>query len=219
MLSRIYRGLSCRIRWRLGMRVAAPELETGGQDGVRRFYQGRVTDCGFLSDPDHYERPRVQWILDRVAQLVALDASTPSLAEVARLNLPNVTTVEALVEEYRPEQSFDGIVLSEVLEHLRSPHQVVKRLVELLSPGGSLLITTPHGHWESNEHLQEFSFESFCQIVSSTDAEAVSVAYLRDSVGRRRWLVAQVTAPLTPPAPDDFNSRLVIAGQRRRAKA
>jgi 2-polyprenyl-3-methyl-5-hydroxy-6-metoxy-1,4-benzoquinol methylase len=241
MISRIYRQISYRVRWRLGLRVAAAELEAGDVAGVRQFYQGRVTDCRFLSDPDHYERPRVQWILDQirggrlleigcgnggmtrllaplVAELVALDVSTPSLAEVAKLGLPNVRTVEALLEDYRPECTFDWIVLSEVLEHVRNPQQVVRQLVRCLAPGGSLLITTPNGHWESNEHLQEFSIESFAQVVAAAGAEAVSVTHLRDAMGRRRWLAGQITAPVTPPARDDFNNRRTVARRRRLIK-
>jgi heptosyltransferase I len=89
------------------------------------------------------------------------------------------------MEDYQPECGFDWIVLSEVLEHVRDPEQVVRQLVRCLAPGGSLLITTPNGHWEPNEHLQEFSIESFSQVVAAAGAEAVSVTYLRDALGRR----------------------------------
>ena len=103
-----------------------------------------MTDCSFLSDPEHYEHPRAAWILERVRggrllevgagnggmtrlmaplvnRLVALDVSTPSLAAVRALGLANVETVEGLVEQFRPDTRFDWIVLSEVLEHLRNP--------------------------------------------------------------------------------------------------
>src|SRR5688572_9477332 len=107
-LSMVMRRISQSVRWRIGMRVAAPELETGDDHGVAAFYQGRVTDCAFLSDPDHYEYPRTRWMLERVSggtlleigcgnggmtrllaprveRLIALDVSTPSLAAVEAL--------------------------------------------------------------------------------------------------------------------------------------
>jgi hypothetical protein len=63
MFSRMWQA----IRWRLGQRVAAPELEFGSEEDFAEFYDNRVTDCTFLSDPAHYEYPRARWmILDRV---------------------------------------------------------------------------------------------------------------------------------------------------------
>jgi len=232
---RVFQGL----RWRLGLRVAAPELEAGDDASVASFYSGRVTDCSFLSDPEHYENPRARWILHRVSggrllevgcgnggmtallapkveHLVALDISTPSLSLVAALGLGNVETVEALVEHFEPSGKFDWIVMSEVLEHLRRPQAVVAHCLEWLAPGGSLLVTTPNGHWESNEHLQEFNFQEFARTLVSEGAESVVLSYLRDGQGRRRWLVGQVTVADRPSVQDDFNDRRIIARSRRR---
>jgi SAM-dependent methyltransferase len=232
---RILQGL----RWRLGFRVAAPELEAGDDSSVASFYSGRVTDCSFLSDARHFEHPRARWIIERVSggrllevgcgnggmtallsprveHLVALDVSTPSLSSVAALGLENVETIESLVEHYQPSGKFDWIVMSEVLEHLRSPQALVARCVDWLAPCGSLLVTTPNGHWESNEHLQEFNFEKFAQILVNESAESVVVSYLRDGQGRRRWLVGQVIVADRPAAQEDFNDRRTIVRSRRR---
>ncbi len=230
----VFRGL----RWRLGLRVAAPELEAGDDASIASFYSGRVTDCSFLSDPEHYENPRARWILHRVnggrllevgcgnggmtallapkvERLVALDVSTPSLSSVAALGLENVETVEALVEHFQPSGKFEWIVMSEVLEHLRRPQAVIARCLGWLAPGGSLLVTTPNGHWESNEHLQEFNFQKFAQTLVSEGAESVVLSNLRDGQGRRRWLVGQVTVADRPSMQDDFNDRRTIARRRR----
>lgn len=220
-LGRVSRAL----RWRLGMRVAAPELEQGTDESIASFYRSRVTHCEFLSDPEHYEHPRAQWILSRakggrlleigcgnggmtrllaprVDSVVALDISTPSLDVVKSLQLPNVETCESLVESFEPSGTFDWIVMSEVLEHLRRPAAVVARCTQWLAPGGSLLVTTPNGRWESNEHLREFSLRSFAEVLLRSGAESVAIAYCRDTQGRRRWLVGQVTTATTSPAAD-----------------
>jgi SAM-dependent methyltransferase len=237
------KGISKRLlqslKWRLGLPVAAAELEAGDDASIASFYSGRVTDCLFLSDPRHYEYRRARWIIERVSggrllevgcgnggmtallaprveRLTALDVSTPSLSSLAALGLKNVETVEALVEHYQPSGTFDWIVMSEVLEHLRRPQAVLARCLEWLAPGGSLLVTTPNGHWESNEHLQEFNFEKFARIVVTGGAESVDLSYLRDGQGRRRWLVGQATVPDRPPEHDDFNDRPTIARIRRR---
>ncbi|MER3428136.1 MAG: hypothetical protein C4334_08550 [Pyrinomonas sp.] len=232
------RRLLQAIRWRLGLRVAATELEVGDDGSFAAFYSSRITDCNFLSDPTHYEYPRAKWVLDRVSGgivlevgcgnggmtrllasqadlIVALDVSSLSLRELEGLKLPNVEIVQAFIEGYRPDRRFDWIVMTEVLEHVRRPKQVVRHCLSLLKPGGTLLITTPHGHWESNEHLHEFDLVSFGDILVKTEAETIKLGYLRDRENRRRWLIAEVTAPHSPPAPL-ANRRQIMRERRQR---
>lgn len=142
--------------------------------------------------------------------------ASSSLEIVASLALRNVETVETLVEHYQPEVKFDWIVMSEVLEHLRRPVGIVLKCLSWLAPGGSLLVSTPNGHWESNEHLQEFNLEKFARILAHRDAESVKLSQLNDSQGRRRWLVGQVVVPKIPASHDDFNDRHVVARNRQR---
>jgi 2-polyprenyl-3-methyl-5-hydroxy-6-metoxy-1,4-benzoquinol methylase len=227
------------IRWRLGLPVAARELETGTDDSVAGFYNNRVTECTFLDDPDHYEYPRARWVLEQVSggslleigcgnggmtrllapqveRLTGFDVSAPSLKQVESLGLPNVVTAQGLIENYDPKQNFDWIVLSEVIEHLRKPEAAVKKAFQWLAPNGSLLVTTPNGHWESDEHLHEFSLENFSRILAQeTDCESLQVGYLRDRDNRRRWLTAILKRAATPAAPDDFFDRKAIAQKRR----
>jgi hypothetical protein len=56
MLKSISAAVMQRVRWRLGLRVAAPELEAGDDKSIAAFYASRVTDCSFLTDHNHYER-------------------------------------------------------------------------------------------------------------------------------------------------------------------
>lgn len=43
-----------------------------------------------------------------------------------------------------PDQSFDCIVSTEVIEHLENPRAMVRELFRLLRPGGLLVLTTPN---------------------------------------------------------------------------
>ncbi len=232
------RKISQGVRWRLGMPVAAAELEIGTDESVAAFYRSRLTGCDFLEDPTHYEHPRAHWILQharggtlleigcgnggmtrllspQVDRLIALDVSTPSIEAVRALGLPNVEADEALVEHYHPAVRFDWIVMSEVIEHLRKPADIIEKCLQMLAPGGALLLTTPNGHWESNEHLHEFSLASFAALLTVTAAETVQVEYIRDAEGRRRWLAGKAAMPLLPPTPDSFNDRREIVKLRK----
>jgi 2-polyprenyl-3-methyl-5-hydroxy-6-metoxy-1,4-benzoquinol methylase len=238
-MKKLIRRVSSSLRFRLGLRVAAPELEYGGDDEVARFYNRRVTDCAFLGDSEHYEHPRAKWLVEqvqggslleigcgnggmtrllapRVSQLLAIDVSAPSLREVEGWGMENVTTVRALVEDFRPSQRFDWIVMSEVLEHLRRPAQVLAQCLGWLTSGGSLILTTPNGHWESDEHLHEFDLESFSRLLAPLGAESFQAGYVRDGESRRRWLVARILAPESPPATDDFHHRWSVMREQRR---
>ncbi len=238
LLDRITRS----VRFRCGLRVAAGALESGDDEAFAAFYQSRVTDCSFLGDPQHYEHPRVQWILKRangghlleigcgnggmtrlladVAEhIVAVDISKASLDELAQKGLPNVETVNVTMEQFEPSCRFDRIVMAEIVEHLRQPSVLVTKCVRWLKPGGSLLLTTPNGHWETDEHLHEFSLQTFMKLFVSSKAEAIQVGYLRDRDERRRWLVAQITAPASPPRPDEFHDRWSVARSRRQRVA
>lgn len=226
------------IRWRLGMPVAAPALEQGTDESVADFYNSRVTACEFLDDPEHYEHPRATWVVGsvnggdllevgcgnggmtrllspKVERLTAFDLSLPSLKQLEELKLPNVETAQGLIENFEPGRFFNWVVLSEVIEHIREPLAVVKRAYSFVAPGGSLLITTPNGHWESDEHLHEFSLNTFCSLLSQTGAEGIEVRYLRDRDGRRRWLTAIVHKADTEAVPDDFFDRKATARQRK----
>ena len=220
------------------MPVAAPALEEGTDESVSKFYNDRITDCEFLDDPEHYEYPRSQWVLSVISDgdlleigcgnggmtrllsplvdsITAFDVSEPSLELLRKLELPNVTTAQGLIEDFKPGRAFDWVLLSEVIEHLRDPVTTVCKAFELVKPGGALVLTTPNGHWESDEHLHEFSLETFAKVIAETGCESFECSYLRDRDGRRRWLTATIRKPLIEPVPNDFFDRRATARNRR----
>jgi 2-polyprenyl-3-methyl-5-hydroxy-6-metoxy-1,4-benzoquinol methylase len=233
MLGRIKRS----IKWRLGFLSAAPELEAGTDDSISDFYNRRITRCEFLNDPEHYEYPRATWVLSvinggklleigsgnggmtrllvpKVDSVTALDVSRPSLDELEKMGLPNLKVVQGLIENFQTEEQFDWVLMSEVIEHLREPLKAICKAFEFVAPGGSLVLTTPNGHWESDEHLHEFSMRTFAEMITKTGCESFECSYLRDRENRRRWLTAIVRKPKTEPSPDDFFDRFAIMRKR-----
>ncbi len=85
---------------------------------------------------------------------VALDVSMQALTFVrSRLqeacrgrNAPrDFACVQSVGEKLPlPDASFDCVILSEVIEHLKAPQVSVREAARILRPGGRLLITTPN---------------------------------------------------------------------------
>ena len=78
-----------------------------------------------------------------------------------------------------------------------------------------MLITTPNGHWESDEHLHEFSLATFTAMLTRTGCESFEAAYLRDRDNRRRWLTAIAVNGENIAEPDDFFDRSATAKKRK----
>jgi SAM-dependent methyltransferase len=47
-----------------------------------------------------------------------------------------------------PPQKFDVVIISEVLEHLHHPEALLSEALQLLAPGGLLIVTIPNGYGE-----------------------------------------------------------------------
>lgn len=193
----------------------AKDLITGTDASVERYYNSRKSQCHFLVDPSHYEFPRVKWMLGeirggallevgsadggmtrlvspQVEKVVALDLCSESIEAIKRLGLPNVETHCGLVERFVPARSFDWMIMSEIVEHVREPANVVQRCVGWLRPGGKLLMSTPLGHWESIEHLHEFTMASWCGLLGQSGARRIEAFLIPDRDGKDRWLGARL---------------------------
>lgn len=85
-----------------------------------------------------------------------------SEAEVARGRMQAcwVADVEQGLPAEALARAYDLVVFSHVLEHLRDPATVVARCVELLQPGGYVLIAVPNiAHWRQRWDFLRGDFE------------------------------------------------------------
>ncbi len=126
---------------RLTERVGAARLAAA----LPHLPQGaRVLDvgCGLTDLPD------------RIPNYVGCDRNPEVLAS-QRKRWPKTDFFEwdigrgAAPPELEARAPFEGILLLAVLEHVADPAAILARLSTLLSPGGRLIVTTPHpaGRW------------------------------------------------------------------------
>lgn len=114
------------LRWKI-----APDLLSFSDEGVQRHYNSRLSDCRFLLDEAHYERPRINWMLQEVRggtvleigagnggmtallspladKVIALDLCQEAVKAIGELGLGNVETVCGFVERYSPSTRLTG---------------------------------------------------------------------------------------------------------------
>lgn len=60
-----------------------------------------------------------------------------------------------------PSGTFDTVILSDVLEHIREPQRLVAEVFRLLRPGGVVLINTPFYYWLHEEPYDYCRYTEF----------------------------------------------------------
>ena len=130
------------------------------------------------------------------AKVTATEYAPGSLAQ-ARRNVGEIgRDVDFRLEDAQalslPDESFDRVLLSEVIEHLREPERSIAEAARVLRPGGVLVASTPsrfsplnlaYGmkrrvrRYAFNEHLHEFTPRSFRLLVAEhLDVESFEFA-------------------------------------------
>jgi len=136
----------------------------------------------------------------------------PVAAAEARTRISEVIEgdVETLPFTWQDE-SFNVLIASEVLEHLKDPWTTLRRLKQLLTPGAVVLASSPNvahwrvvkmllrGRWDLTEtgvmdrtHLRWFTPATYCQLFESAGFDVQSCAPVR-TLGWRGRLVQTLT--------------------------
>ncbi|MBB3860417.1 2-polyprenyl-3-methyl-5-hydroxy-6-metoxy-1,4-benzoquinol methylase [Novosphingobium hassiacum] len=130
----------------------------------------------------------------------------PPAAKVAegRLTKVHIGNVEDMPLPY-PEEHFDALILSEVLEHLVDPYLLLSGLVRKVKPSGLVMASSPNiSHWRilrnlisgkfeyqdkgpmDRTHLRWFTPESFRRMFEDAGVEVLSVGPVAPPRGKAR---------------------------------
>jgi 2-polyprenyl-3-methyl-5-hydroxy-6-metoxy-1,4-benzoquinol methylase len=85
-----------------------------------------------------------EMIAARMDALDVVDGSANFLAEARKRNLPNVTFVYSLFEEFTSPTQYDAVFASYILEHVADPVAVMRMARSVLKPQGLLFIVVPN---------------------------------------------------------------------------
>jgi len=82
--------------------------------------------------------------------------------------------------EYEPEADFDLILMDNVLEHMADPGRQLRRVREMLSPGGALVLCVPYASADSDacyipEHINYFSPVTLGTLAALTGFEEIDI--------------------------------------------
>jgi dolichyl-phosphate beta-glucosyltransferase len=150
------------------------------------------------------------------------------------------TFLTSTIEDFESERSFDCVVATDVLEHIRDDRAAFAKLVRLLRPEGEVVVTVPAGprlfgyHDEQLGHFRRYSSRSLrrvadglCRIESMRyfGFSLVPVCYLYSKVLRRPYPVRESGSGLTSPilrallrmekaVPMPFGTSLLMRGIR-----
>jgi len=139
-----------RVHWICAHVQGEKVLDIGCSQGIVVILLGRegfaVTGVDIESAAIAYAQAELQKEPEEVRARVSL-----LNADVASLNLAS--------------ESFDSVILGEVIEHLLHPERVLAVADRVLKPGGRLIVTTPFGVLEHPDHKQTYYLSSFLQLV------------------------------------------------------
>lgn len=135
------------------------------------------------------------------------------LVDYCQETAPGVTKLAETIHELDPQEQFELIVCSHVLEHVAEPKAVVEKLLNHLAPEGRIFIEVPMEIWrkpplprEPVTHINFFTPNSLYNLLllSGTDVEECAIHACPHPMGvNHHGIRALGTANATKPALDD----------------
>jgi SAM-dependent methyltransferase len=103
------------------------------------------------------------WLAEHFGHYTGIDGSPDAVALAAELHR-NVVLGDVNVALPFPDDSFDSIVMKDLLEHVADPAAVVREARRVLRPGGMVFASSPDAQrwvWDDYTHRRPFTRKSF----------------------------------------------------------
>jgi len=119
------------------------------------------------------------WLGDHFERYTGVDVSAEAVAagQERGIEVLHIDPGQALPF---PNESFDGVVLKDVLEHVGDPVALVRDVHRVLRPGGKVFASSPDAQrwvWDDYTHRRPFTRKSFRMLFADQSFEVESVGY------------------------------------------
>lgn len=142
----------------------------------------------------------------------------PSLAASSRAISKGLDVTASLFPDYTPDDQFDLIILSHVLEHIEKPYSFLKEIVQLIPQSYLLLIQTNYRGlipkiypkawygWAPHQHYWHFTPSGIAYVATKMKLSLMECEYSSlVHVGKKSRLL-QIAAATTPRLFDQFHA-------------
>lgn len=108
--------------------------------------------------------------------------------DVEKVRFELIEGLEAFVEaEVAKGTRYDGLVLGEILEHVRDPFHTFDQLARLLRPNALVLVTMPWGPWEADvdnppQHIREWTKDDLGEVFGAFPKIKIMTSHQGNSV-------------------------------------
>ena len=201
----------------IGSRIVAGAMAERYETALRRYASGRFLDLGCGKAPLY----GVYGPLSDEVLCVDWEGSAHGSLHVDQFHDLNE-------DLGLPSASFDTILMSDVLEHIRKPELLMARTSELLSPGGTVVIGVPFFYWLHEEPYDYFRYTRHALVAMASDSglEVISLEesggapeVLADIIGkiagRRPWAQATIVRMLQFLVNNRFSRRISESTKRQ----
>ena len=108
-----------------------------GYQQFKPFFKGKT--CLEMGPATGY---MTKYLLNDFEKVTAVEGSLQLLNQIPHNN--KLEKVHSLFEEYNPEEKFDTIVMSHVLEHIQDPVSLLKRIKQWMKPESVFILAVPN---------------------------------------------------------------------------